>query len=94
MVTLNAISKDIYWKNITNPDDLCAAIDEVVENEEYINLRKWVISNYDPYTDGRVAHRMLEGARDYIRRNGVPKQRKLNLWRKYTSIKTFGRIRK
>lgn len=37
---------------------------------------------------------MIAGAEDYIRRHGVPKKRKLNLWRKYTSIKTFGRIKK
>jgi hypothetical protein len=36
----------------------------------------------------------LEGARDYIRRHGVPKQHKTNLWRKYTSIKTFGWIKR
>lgn len=53
-----------------------------------------MIDNYDPYLDGRVAHRMLEGARDYIRRHGVPPYRRLNLWRKYTSIKTFGRVKR
>ena len=94
VVTLNAISKDVYWKNINNPDELCSAIDEVQENQKYIDLRKWVIANYDPYTDGQVARRMLEGARDYIRRKGVPARRKLNLWRRYTSIKTFGFVRK
>ena len=94
VVTLNAISKDVYWKNINNPDELCSAIDEVQENQKYIDLRKWVIANYDPYTDGQVARRMLEGARDYIRRKGVPTRRKLNLWRRYTSIKTFGFVRK
>ena len=94
VVTLNAISKDIYWKNITDPNLLCDAVEDVVENEDYVRLRRWVIDNYDPYTDGKVAHRMLEGARDFIRRHGVPKKRKLNLWRQYTSIKTFGRIKK
>ena len=33
-----------------------------------------------------------EAARDYISRHGVPAQRKLNLWRKYAGIKTFGKI--
>ena len=51
-------------------------------------------NNYDPYCDGKVAQRMLEGAKDFIKRHGVPERRKLNLWRKYTSIKTFGRIKK
>lgn len=92
VITLRAISKDIYWKDITEPEQLCNAFSEVLHNESYINLRKWVISNYDPYSDGKVAHRMLEGARDYIYRHGVPKYRSLNLWRKYTVIKTFGWI--
>ena len=38
--------------------------------------------------------RMLEGARDYIRRHGVPRKRAVNLWRKYTSIKTFGWVKR
>ena len=94
VITLRAISKDIYWKNIDNPEELCDAFEQVQHDEKIISLRRWVIENYDPYTDGDVARRMLEGARDYIRRNGVPRKRKLNLWRKYTSIKTFGKVRR
>ena len=70
------------------------AFEKVQHDEEYINKRKWIIENYDPYLDGKVAHRMLDAARDYIARHGVPPFRKLNLWRKYTSIKKFGKIRK
>ena len=55
--------------------------------------RKWIIDNYDPYTDGRCAERMLEGVADYIKRHGVPAKRKLNLWRKYVSVKTFGWVK-
>ena len=61
---------------------------------EAIAKREWVVDNYDPYMDGLVCQRMFEAVNDYICRNGVPKKRKLNLWRKYTSIKTFGRIKK
>lgn len=92
VITFNAISKDIYWKNITEPQQLCSAYDEVLNNDNMKKLRQWVINNYDPYFDGKVAYRMIEGAKDYIRRNGTPTHRKLNLWRKYTSIKTFGKI--
>lgn len=92
VVTLNTIARDIYWKNITDPSTLAKAYEETLYDEEMQTLRKWVIENYDPYLDGQVAHRMLEGARDYIRRHGVPAARVLNLWRKYTSIKKFGRI--
>ena len=94
VITLRAISKDIYWKNIDNPEELCDAFEQVQYDKEIISLRHWVIQNYDPYSAGGVAQRMLEGARDYIRRHGVPKKRKLNLWRKYTSIKTFGKVRR
>ena len=74
------------------PEELVMAYDEVTEGDGMRAERRWVINNYDPYLDGQVGHRMLEGARDYIRRHGVPKYRKVNLWRKYTSIKGFGRI--
>ena len=94
VITLNAISKDLYWKNITDASQLCDAYDDVFTNKEIADLRKWVINNYDPYLDGLCAHRMLDAARDFIAHNGVPRQRKLNLWRKYTSIKTFGKIKR
>jgi len=94
VITLNAISKDLYWKNITDASQLRDAYDDVFTNKEIAALRKWVIDNYDPYLDGQCAHRMLNAARDFIARNGVPRQRKLNLWRKYTSIKTFGKIKR
>lgn len=94
VITLRTIAKDIYWKNITEPAALCDAYEEVLHDEEVTALRQWVVDNYDPYLDGQVAHRMLEGARDYIRRHGVPPYRSLNLWRKYASIKTFGMVKR
>lgn len=94
VITLDAISKDIYWKNITDASELTQAFDEVLNNDDLKQLRQWVIDNYDPHQDGLVGKRMLDGARDFIRRHGVPDHRKLNLWRKYTSIKTFGRIKR
>lgn len=94
VITYKASAEKKYWKDIDDVNQLCDAYDEVQNNSKYISLRKWIIENYDPYNDGCVAKRMLEGARDYINRHGVPKKRSLNLWRKYTSIKTFGNIRK
>ena len=94
VITLRAASKEFYWRDIKSPDEFLGAYDEVVEHDTMKERRQWVIDNYDPYLDGQVAHRMLEGARDYIRRHGVPPYRRLNLWRKYTSIKTFGRVKR
>lgn len=93
VITLRTVAQSdaIYWCNILQPEQLNKAFHEVIDDKgHYAELRRWIIDNYDPYLDGKVAHRMLDGARDYIRRHGVPEQRKLNLWRKYTSIKTFG----
>lgn len=94
VITLRAVAKQKYWRNMEQPEELSTAYHDILNDDRYTDLRRWVIDNYDPYLDGNVAKRMLEGARDYIRRHGVPKYRKLNIWRKYTSIKTFGRIKK
>ena len=93
VITYKTIAKDIYWLDIQQPEELPEAFERVLHDEAYISKRKWIIDNYDPYLDGQVCHRMLDAARDYISRHGVPKKRKLNLWRKYTSIKKFGKIK-
>lgn len=94
VITLNTLSKDIYWENINEPTMLVHAYDCALHDPKAIGKRQWIVNNYDPYLDGRVCERMLMAAEDYINRHGVPSCRKLNLWRKYTSIKTFGRIKR
>lgn len=94
VITYCTIANDIYWTDITETTQLAEAFERVQHDENAIAKRRWVVDNYDPYLDGNVAKRMLEAARDYIRRHGVPEKRKLNLWRKYASIKTFGRIKR
>lgn len=94
VVTLGAIAKDIYWENISDPNQLCAAYDRIHHDPESIKRMRWVQENYDPYLDGQCCQRMLDAAADYIQRHGVPQERRLNIWRKFTCIKTFGRIKK
>ena len=94
VITVGTLSKDIYWENIPTPEMLLAAYDHALTDPEAIARRQWIVDNYDPYLDGHVCERMLNAAADYISRHGVPRQRSLNLWRKYTSIKTFGRIKR
>jgi CDP-glycerol glycerophosphotransferase (TagB/SpsB family) len=93
VITLDTVSQNPYWKNINDASQLISAYDEVFNNKDLTEKRKWIIQNYDPYTDGNCAQRMLEGVQQYIKRHGVPEKRKLNLWRKYVSIKTFGRVK-
>lgn len=94
VITLDTVSKDPYWKDINDAALLQEAYDAVLSDERLTQRRQWIIQNYDPYNDGKCAQRMLEGAEEYIRRHGVPEKRKLNLWRKYVSVKTFGKIRR
>lgn len=94
VITLRTISKDIYWTDIKQPEELSGAFDPAQTDEAAIKKRQWIVDNYDPHLDGKVCKRMLEAAANYINRHGVPKERKLNLWRKYTSIKTFGKIKR
>lgn len=93
VITYRSISKDLYWLNITEPYMLSDAFEEV-QQSVWMDKCRWVVENYDPYMDGKVCKRMLDAVADYIARHGVPQKRKLNLWRKYTSIKKFGRIKR
>lgn len=94
VITVRTIAKDIYWENTATPDGLEEAYRRAMNNPEAIARRQWIVDNYDPYLDGHVCERMLNAAADYIRRHGVPSKRRLNLWRKYTSVKTFGFVKK
>ena len=93
VITLRSIASAdaIYWCNIQEAGELANAYREVMDNDgEYTKKRRWIIDNYDPYLDGKVAERMLAAVKEFISKYGVPDKRTLNLWRKYTSIKTFG----
>lgn len=94
VITVRTIAKDIYWENTATPDGLDEAYRRAMNDPEAIARRQWIVDNYDPYLDGHVCERMLNAAADYIRRHGVPSKRRLNLWRKYTSVKTFGFVKK
>ena len=41
--------------------DVCSS-----DLKEIADKRKWVMQNYDPYTDGQVCRRMLDAAARYI----------------------------
>lgn len=93
VVTLNTIARDIYWENITSPAELPQAVERALTDLEARSRREWISRNYDPHLDGQCCRRMIQAAEDFNRRNGVPRQRKVNLWRRYTSVKTFGKVK-
>ncbi len=94
VITLRSISSDILWDNITSPEELLPAFDKVNSDKESMEkIYDRVAERFDPYNDGLSSRRMLEAVADYIARHGVPTRRRLNLWRRYTSIKRFGKIK-
>lgn len=92
VITLDTVSQDPYWKDIKDASQLQEAYEAAFSDSKLSERRQWIISNYDPHNDGKCAQRMLDGVKHYISKNGVPEKRKLNLWRKYVSIKTFGQV--
>jgi choline kinase len=94
VITYRAVAQEKFWLDIRDADELPDAFDKVLSDPSYEEKRKWIIRNYDPYNDGTVCRNMLFAVHDYIRRHGVPRKRKVNLWRKYKSIKVFGRIKR
>jgi CDP-glycerol glycerophosphotransferase (TagB/SpsB family) len=93
VVTYKNVADIQYWLDIVDANELTKAFDES-QTEKFTQKRKWIIDNYDPYLDGKVAQRMLTAVEDYIARHGVPSKRKLNWWRKYQCIKKFGQIKR
>ncbi|MBP5646725.1 MAG: CDP-glycerol glycerophosphotransferase family protein, partial [Bacteroidaceae bacterium] len=94
VVTFRTIARDVYWENIDDTSMLTEAFDRALNDPDAKIRRRWVMENYDPHLDGECCRRMIDEAQDYIKRHGVPSGRNLNLWRKYTGIKTFGMIKK
>lgn len=90
VITLGTIATDIYWEDVKEASLIPQAFVHALNDPDSIAKRKWIVDNYDPHLDGHCCERMIAEAEDYIKRHGVPKKRKLNLWRMYTSIKAFG----
>lgn len=92
VITVRSVAKDVYWENITDWNMLPGAYRRIMDGSGDNAGQQWIMDNYDPHSDGHCCERMIEAAEDWLRSNDKPMSRKLNLWRKYTSIKTFGRI--
>ncbi len=93
VITLNSIASTHYWHNIVDPSQLLPTFDQIALGEGSSRERyDQAQAILDPYNDGLSSSRMLAAAADYIARHGVPTHRRLNLWRRYSSIKRFGKI--
>jgi CDP-glycerol glycerophosphotransferase (TagB/SpsB family) len=93
VITYNNPVADGRWMNISDASQLAEAFTGAFSGE-YASQRQWFIEHYDPHRDGQVARRMIAAAADYIARHGVPRERRLNPWRRYQCVKKFGKIKR
>jgi len=85
-------SKNINWVDIKHPEHLIPAFKSLIEDDEFGLKRKTIIKEYHPYTDGRSSERMLDAIEKYISEFGVPKKRKLSLFRKQKVYSLHGKL--
>jgi len=90
VVTINSKSSNVSWRDITNSKLLKDALMEELVYDNYKNIRRYIIDQYHPYTDGKSSARMISAVEEYIGLKGVPERRKLNIYRRYLMNKMFG----
>ena len=90
VITINSRSSHISWCNIDDANQLHSSFTEELLKDSFRNVRRNIIEQYHPYTDGRSSARMISAVEEYIGLNGVPERRKMNIYRKYLMNKMFG----
>lgn len=89
VITFKNISENIVWENSFDYNKLESLVASNLTEDPFSKTRKEIYNNYHPYSDGKSAERMVKAVEDYIKRNGVPKRRKLSLFRRYKINKMF-----
>jgi len=92
-ISYRSTSANIKWLDIQHAEQLLPAIEQIMENDEFKNIRNEIIEAYHPYTDGRSSERMWDAVEEYISRHGVPEERKLSLYRRKKVYLLHGRIK-
>jgi len=92
VITINTRSKNPQWQNINSAKNLDVLVKESLLNDKYSRQRRDIISEYHPYNDGNSSERMLDEIESYLKKNGVPEYRKLNLYRRWKINNKFGKF--
>jgi len=90
VVTINSHSENINWCDIPDSSNLVEVFSKELVEDNFRRARQKVIDMYHPYSDGKSSARMISAVEDYILRHGVPKDRKINFYRRYKMNKMFG----
>ena len=70
-----------YWENITQPNNLVNIYEKLLNQDDYKDKRKEVISLYHPYVDGQSSRRVYDAIEEYIDNYGIPNSRSVSLYR-------------
>ncbi len=90
VITFKSRSEKILWDDFEEKEKLTEKITETLLHDPYQRERQEVIKAYHPYDDGKSSFRMIDAVNNYINNNGIPKGRKLNLYRRLKIRKFFG----
>lgn len=91
VITMRTSAETITWRDIPSADDLGKAVAHELIHDDFREARLETIRQYHPYTDGQSSARMIAATEDYIKQNGIPEKRKINLYRRYKIKKMFGK---
>ena len=91
VITINSHSENINWCNIPDHHNLLEVFKKELNEDNFKEARQQTISQYHPYIDGHSSARMVNAVKDYIKQNGVPEKRRINLYRRYKMNKMFGK---
>ena len=90
-ITFKNISKNIVWENSFDYAQLIPLVEKNLSEDAFAKNRKDIFEQYHPYNDGKSAERMVEAVKNYIAKNGVPKKRKISLFRRMKMHSLFGK---
>ena len=91
VITIQSKSENIDWCDIGDDQDRVATFRDEIVNDHFRESRRKVIDQYHPYNDGKSSARMVDAVEEYIRRKGVPDQRRLGLFRRIKIRNMFGK---
>lgn len=91
VVTFKNISENILWDNSSDYNQLIPLVENNLTQDPFSKNRKEIFNQYHPYIDGKSAERMVEAVKKYCLEHGVPKKRKISLFRRMKMHSLFGK---
>ncbi len=90
-ITFNNISKNIYWCNSNNFNELDTLVKNNIIEDPYSKSRAYIYQQFHPYCDGKSSERIVEITKQYIEKQGVPNKRKISIFRRMKIHSIFGK---